>query len=35
MNMQITVNKNEKNELVENFDRFNALKHSSAPVKRK
>jgi len=29
----ITVNKNEKGELVENFDRFNALKHSSAPIK--
>ena len=29
----ITVNKNDKIELVENFDRFNALKHSLAPVK--
>ena len=29
----ITANKNEKAELVENFDRFNPLKHSSAPVK--
>ena len=29
----ITVNKTEKIELVENFDRFNSLKHSSAPIK--
>jgi hypothetical protein len=29
----ITVNKNEKGELVKNFDRFKPLKHSSAPIK--
>ena len=27
------LNENEKNELVENFDRFEKLKHSSAPLK--
>ena len=29
----ITIKKNEKTELVENFDRFKGLKHSTAPVK--
>jgi len=29
----ITVNKDEKNELIKIFDRFNSLKHSTAPVK--
>jgi len=29
----ITINKNEKIELVKNFDRFNMLKHSSVPIK--
>ena len=29
----ITVNKNEKGELVKNFDRFKTLKHSSVPIK--
>jgi len=29
----ISINKNEKSELVKIFDRFNKLKHSSAPVK--
>jgi hypothetical protein len=29
----ITVNKNEKSELVENFDRFKTLKHSTVPIK--
>ena len=29
----ITVKKNEKTELVKNFDRFNSLKHSSVPIK--
>jgi len=29
----LTVNKNEKGELVKIFDRFNSLKHSSAPIK--
>jgi len=29
----ITLDKNEKNELVENFDQFNLIKHSSAPLK--
>jgi len=29
----ITVNATDKKQLVENFDRFNLLKHSSAPIK--
>jgi len=29
----VTVTKNEKQQLVENFDRFSSLKHSSAPIK--
>jgi len=29
----IAINKKEKSELVENFDRFGSLKHSSAPIK--
>jgi len=29
----ITLDKNEKNELVKNFDQFKPLKHSSAPLK--
>ena len=29
----ISVEKEEKNELVKNFDRFNNLKHSTVPVK--
>jgi hypothetical protein len=29
----ITVNKNEKSELIKNFDRFKLLKHSSVPIK--
>ncbi|MCL2210954.1 MAG: ORF6N domain-containing protein [Treponema sp.] len=29
----IAINKKEKSELVENFDRFDSLKHSTAPIK--
>ncbi|MCL2879929.1 MAG: ORF6N domain-containing protein [Treponema sp.] len=29
----VSVNKKEKKQLVENFDRFNPLKHSSVPIK--
>jgi len=29
----VAINKNEKDELVEIFDRFSSLKHSTAPVK--
>jgi len=29
----VTIKKNEKNELVKNFDRFTTLKHSTAPIK--
>jgi hypothetical protein len=29
----IVIDKNEKNELVKNFDQFNSLKYSSAPIK--
>ncbi|MDR0305145.1 MAG: ORF6N domain-containing protein [Chitinispirillales bacterium] len=29
----IAIGKDEKSELVENFDRFNSLKHSSVPIK--
>jgi len=29
----VTINKVEKKQLVENFDQFNSLKHSSSPIK--